>query len=156
MQENSDKEVIKEKAYGCIPVCPQKGGQFLLVQNTTHDGDPGHWSFPKGHPEDFEHKTETALRELEEETGLLPDELVQDMVFKETYTYDHPDEHRVKKKNSFFIAFFVNKLEPVTSEEEIHTARWVTYDEALDLLTFESAEGLLREAYLQLNMNDFL
>lgn len=30
----------------------------------------GHWDFPKGHVEEREKRHETALRELEEETGI--------------------------------------------------------------------------------------
>ena len=47
--------------------------EYLLVQ-----ANQGHWNFPKGHTESGERLLETALRELQEETNLVP-----------TIVYDH-------------------------------------------------------------------
>ena len=43
---------------------------FLLIQHSVKLGEKGHWDFPKGHMERGETEIQTALREVEEETGL--------------------------------------------------------------------------------------
>ena len=52
----------KEKSCGCIII---ENGKVLLIQQTK-----GHWGFPKGHVEAFETESETAIREVKEETNL--------------------------------------------------------------------------------------
>jgi mRNA-decapping enzyme subunit 2 len=53
------------KVYGAI--CVNKDGEVALVKGRTSNK----WSFPKGHRERGETALDCALRELEEETGLL-------------------------------------------------------------------------------------
>ena len=45
--------------------------EFLVIQHSTESNDvKGHWDFPKGHVENNETELETAIRELQEETGI--------------------------------------------------------------------------------------
>ena len=44
----------------------ENGREILLIRHVNG----GHWAFPKGHMEGNETESETALREIREETGL--------------------------------------------------------------------------------------
>lgn len=147
-------KIKKEKSFGCIPVCPQSGEWYLVVKK--EDEQASYWSFPKGHQESYEYEFDTALRELREETGLLPDEFVKDEVFIEKYTYDHPDGYQVEKKNTFYLTLFQAKPEPDVGGNEIAEARWVDFQKAKEVLTYQSARDVLKEVHLTLSMNGIL
>lgn len=57
----------REKSCGAL-VYRYEGDRLMLLLLRHRHG--GHWSFPKGHVEGEETETETALREIREETGL--------------------------------------------------------------------------------------
>ena len=71
----------KEKACGCIII---ENGKVLLIQQIE-----GHWGFPKGHMEDFETESETAIREVKEETGLIVTKATYLFSFNNTYLYSN-------------------------------------------------------------------
>lgn len=148
-------ELRKEKAYGCVPVCPLDGGQFLLVLNAADDGSADHWGLPKGHSREFEYEVKTALRELEEETGLLPDELVKDEIFQESYTYKKCGE-KIDKRNTYYLALLAEPYEPESLTKEILKVRWATFEEAKDLVEYKPARDVLTEAYMRLSMNGII
>ncbi len=54
---------------------------FLLMRHPTR------WDLPKGHLDDGETDLECALRELSEETGILPDDVAVDPQFRFTIQY---------------------------------------------------------------------
>ena len=58
-----------EKSCGLVVV---NSNEILLLKYSAYDtqGEGGHWDFPKGHIETNETEIMTALRELEEETGI--------------------------------------------------------------------------------------
>lgn len=147
--------VTKEKAFGCVPLCPRRNGQFLVVQNADNEGNPDHWSFPKGHQRPYEYKVNTALRELEEETGLLPDELAKDEIFQESYEYKSA-EGVVDKRNTYYLALFAEPREPVSATDEILDVRWVGFETAKDLMEYQSSRDVLTEAYMRASMNGIL
>ena len=63
---DSKVDSLVRRSCGVIPYRKtEEGIQYLLLMQTN-----GYWSFPKGHMEAFESEEETALRELQEETGL--------------------------------------------------------------------------------------
>jgi len=146
----------KDKSFGCIAFCPRDGGRFLLVQHRANDGSGGHWSFPKGHANEFEHKTDAALRELVEETGLRPDEFSRDMIFEDEYTYAHADGYTVEKTVTYFVACYFDLYDPQPkADEEIFTAEWFTFSAAEKKL-FDSTAETLKEARLELSLNGLL
>jgi 8-oxo-dGTP pyrophosphatase MutT (NUDIX family) len=148
-------EATKEKAFGCVPVCTLKGGLFLLVQNADDNGNPDHWGFPKGHKKPYEYKVNTALRELEEETGLLPDELAKDEIFQESYQYDSA-EGKVDKRNTYYLALFAKPMKPESLTGEVLETKWVSFETAKDLMRYQSSRDVLTEAYMRLSMNGMI
>ena len=114
--------------------------KYVLVQQRE-----GFHSFPKGHVEPGESEQETALREIYEELSLCP-------VFIDGFVTT--DEHMipgkdVMKQMVYFLAEYSDQ-NIVFQEEELLSAPLVTYEEALDLLEYDSSKRILAEA------NDFL
>lgn len=126
---------------------------YLLVQQKE-----GFWSFPKGHIEEGESEENCAEREVEEETGLILLPFKQG--FREADEHPIPNTDRIKQI-VYFLAevlniddFFTQELR--IQEEELLDARFVTLQEAKELLTWESRLALLQKAedYLEAEKKD--
>lgn len=115
------KQMKREKSCGAL-VYLEKGSQTKLLVLKHKYG--GHWSFPKGHVEPEESESQTALREVKEETGLSI-ELIDG--FRETVEY-HPKPNISKQ-----VVYFLGKASTdrvVRQEEEISEIRWLPLEEA--------------------------
>ena len=111
------------------------GHEYLLAQHGRQ-----HWSFPKGHMEDGETEAQTALREIQEETGL---HVLLDTSFREVVRYS-PKEGAIKDV-VFFIAVPVSGTEH-PQEGEIRQLGWFSYKEAQPLVTFATDIDVLHAA----------
>ena len=120
-----------EKSCGCVIINDDK---VLLVKQVD-----GHWGFPKGHVEGNETEEETAIREVYEETNLQV-EIFSDFYKKVTYS---PREN-VMKDVIFFLARPKN-IDTKPQEAEISKVEWVSFDEALNILTYEDTKNILKE-----------
>ncbi len=69
---------------GIIPFTRDEPREYLLLKYPQ-----GHWGFPKGHVESGEDLIKTALRELEEETGLSDVDPIDDFKHEIEYWYRH-------------------------------------------------------------------
>ena len=128
--------IKKEKSCGAVVIRPVKGGLLtLLIQ---HRG--GHWGFPKGHIEFGETETETAIREIREETGL---EVEIDTAFRQSIVYS--PRTNIEKEVIYFTAK-TDTRETVPQPEEIRRADWFTFDEASRQLSHENDIQILRSA----------
>ena len=118
-----------------------KDDNKILYLTLHYEG--GHWDFPKGHVEENEKLEETALRETKEETNLNI-ELNQD--FKKSLSYFYRrDDLLVSKTVYFFLGQTHNKKVKISSE---HIGfKWLTYEDALELLTFDNAKEVLKKAH---------
>lgn len=107
----------------------------------------GHWDFPKGKNEKGEKLEETARREVKEETGIEDIEFLAN--FKESIKYFY----KLKGKNIFKIATFLlakTKKKKVKISWEHIGYKWLSYQKALEKLTFKNAKKVLQKA------NDYL
>ena len=91
------------------------------------------WDFPKGVVEPGENELDAAKREVEEETGLADLEYPFGEEYKETLPYSG------NKVARYYLAETdAEKIElpvsPQLGRSEHHEYRWVTFDEAEDLL----------------------
>ena len=106
----------------------------------------GHWGFPKGHVEKGETEIETALREIKEETNL-------DVEIDEKYRYieRYSPEEGIEKDVVFFIA---NKVggEIKVQEEEVTETEWLSPEEALERVTYESSKSILKSVISDLGI----
>ncbi|MBA3958324.1 MAG: NUDIX domain-containing protein [Parachlamydiaceae bacterium] len=131
-------------SYGVIPLRKFKGAwQVLLIQHGT-----GHWSFPKGHPEAGEEPQQTAIRELEEETGLRIKKFISENQFKETYQFMWKSVY-IHKTVTYFLAEVTGEV--VVQVEEIKDAKWVSVEEAAQHVTFPAARQICLQVFQELN-----
>ena len=136
-EENVDILYAKfEKTCGAV-MFTEKDGQrrYLLIKNES-----GHIGFPKGHIEYGESETETAEREVFEETALIFSRYGD---FREEYTFT-TRENSVKT-GVFFIGHY-NYREPEIQQEEILDDWLLSYADALRLLNFPEDRDLLKKA----------
>jgi 8-oxo-dGTP pyrophosphatase MutT (NUDIX family) len=105
----------------------------------------GHWDFAKGKMEDNETKEQAALRELLEETGLTT---TIDEHFEETFSYifNDYDGEKAEKTVSFFLGQ-VPSSAAVTLSDEHSDYRWLSYEDARNLLTYDNAKDVLDKAH---------
>lgn len=109
---------------------------MLLVHHIA-----GHWGFPKGHLEKGESPRQAAVRELKEETGITEVALQNDPIVQK-YHFEK-DGLQVDKVVSYFVGTVANK-DIIIQTEELQGFAWLTYEQALERLTF--SKEVLRQA----------
>ena len=131
-----------EKCCGAVIYTKINGEIFyILVSNLR-----GIYGFPKGHMEDSETETETALREVYEETHLRI-RIIDG--FRTTEIRNVPYKQNTFKEIVYFLGTYSNQSFSY-QKEELTGAYCVSFSQALSLLQMESSKHILREA------NDFL
>lgn len=122
------------------------------VVYTLHDGQPlfvivqeqsGSYSFPKGHMEGSETETETARREIFEETGLSPVFLEG---FRETDAYDLREKPGTRKQVVYFLAEYEGG-QPVPRMGEIRKILLLPYEQAMQCFEYEGSRRILTAAW---------
>jgi 8-oxo-dGTP diphosphatase len=112
------------------------GVEVSVVHRPKYDD----WGWPKGKLDEGESYEEAALREVEEETGLIC-RLVQPCG-----ATSYPDAEGREKIVRYWL------MEPVVGEfrpnSEIDELRWLTIEDALRVLTYEQDRALLRGSRL--------
>ncbi len=119
---------------------------FYIKNNVLHflllHYPHGHWDLPKGKIEKGETKKDAALRELKEETGLSA-QLIDG--FEECLEYFFKqDGSLIKKTVCFFVG--VASSDGITLSHEHIGFEWLPYDQAIERLTFDSAQKVLEQA----------
>jgi 8-oxo-dGTP pyrophosphatase MutT (NUDIX family) len=129
---------------GGIVVRIEGGRPSLVAGLRRREGDRhgGTWTRPKGTPNPGETVEQTATREVEEETGLRV-KIVAPLPSIE-YTFVQGGA-RIHKTVHYFL------MEPVGGDLERHDheferVRWVRFEDARSLLTFDTERGLVETA----------
>jgi 8-oxo-dGTP pyrophosphatase MutT (NUDIX family) len=137
-------EIKNDFSYGVIPLHQTTDGyDVLLVHQRSHRGEQ-FWTFPKGHPEVGESKAETALRELQEETGVSQVTLNESKLFVTEYTFVHESE-RINKRVEFFIGYVYDTQIQITQPHEVVDLRWCDFITAKELLSHQNTRQILEE-----------
>ncbi len=140
-----------EISCGGVPVFFNKREKplFLLVQ---HHGPFKYWAFPKGRQDEGESYEQTAIREIREETGQVNFKIIKRLISDSIY-FPKRGPKTIVKKVVFYLVRFFSKDIKISKE---HTNwRWSTFEEAMDLLSFEDYQRVLRESqeFLMTNQN---
>ena len=131
-----------EKSCGGVVYTRDQGQiRYVIIQ---HLG--GHWGFPKGHMEPGESETATALREIQEETGVSA-RLIAGFRIEEQYLL--PNKPGVTKQVVYFLAEYAGQ-DIRYQKEELKAACLLSYEEAWARLTFGETKKILTKA------NEFL
>ena len=105
------------------------------------------WGLPKGHVEKGEHISQTAVREVREETGLLGE--IERKLGTISYTYRTKSKDgealRISKRVTFFLLRYLEG-EVYGHDYEVDEARWFPIEEAFRKLTFASEKKMVRKA----------
>lgn len=115
------------------------GNEILYLVIKSLNGDIG---FPKGHTEIGESELQTAVRELKEETGI---EVSTISGFRYKIEYPLGTEKNAIKQCVYFLGK-VTLDSIVCQKTEVDEAKFIPYDEALDLLTFKETKDALKSA----------
>ncbi len=101
------------------------------------------WCLPKGHIEPKETLEDTALREVQEETGLLG--TIQSPLGYITYQFFDPStKKRIFKTVHFFLIRYISG-QTSDHDDEVESAGWFSVKEALDLIEYEGESDILKK-----------
>ncbi len=126
-----------EKSCGAVVYKKENGNYLCLIEHMFQ----GHTSIPKGHVENGETEEETALREIKEETNL---EVKLDTGFRHTISYS-PFEG-IMKDVIFFVAEATSD-ELINQECEVNSLEWMSFEDAVNAVTFDTDKETLRLAH---------
>ena len=104
-----------------------------------------HWDYPKGHLEDGESSWQAAVRELREETGIRQVDRVTRFQRDMHYVFYSPRKGRIHKTVTYFLGR--TRTEEVKISDEHTGHAWMSYEDAMERLTYENARELLRAAH---------
>ena len=131
-----------EFSAGGVVFKEEKGQTLILVaQHSQHHG----WVFPKGLIGDHkkgEAKEETALREVEEETGVVA-KIIKPLT-PVTYWYVFEGE-KIKKTVYYFLMEFLSG-DISKHDREMENVEWIEPDGILDRLSYKSDKEVWQEA----------
>ena len=126
------------KSCGFIVYKAENNENFYLIIK-SHNGDVG---FPKGHMEPGENELQTAIRELKEETRMDVDTIHD---FRYQIEYPLPRVPDAMKQTVYFLGKCASD-DIIIQETDVASAEFVTYDKAIEKLTFEETKNMLKKA----------
>ena len=108
------------------------GPSFLIVQSARN---PEHWVLPKGHIDPGETPEETAVREVEEEAGVVA-EVIEPI----------GDSKFVAARGPVSARFYLMRARGTVPASEDREIAWLPYDDARARLSFDDQRRLLAKA----------
>ena len=109
---------------------------LLAVLLVRAKKDPTVWVFPKGHIEPGESAAEAAVREVQEESGVVA-ELVGPI---------GPPQEFQSGTELVSVQYFLMRARSESASSEGRQKQWFSVDEAMRALSFENARQLVRDA----------
>ncbi len=124
----------------------RRSDNALEIAVTRHKDMHGNdvWTLPKGLVETHESPEETALREVEEETGLKG--RIVGKVAESTYWFAVPEEGvRYKKTVHFYLMEYVSG-DTADHDWEVEEVQWLDPERAMELLSYRGEREILSKA----------
>lgn len=128
---------LKSVSCGAIIFRENKERKFLLLLLGTN------FKFVTGRIEKNEEEKDTVIREIEEETGIRDAKFIEG--FREIYNFDY------KYKGKLILREIILYLVKTNTEEvkisyEHDSYKWLTYNEAVDIIKFKNMQEILTKA----------
>ena len=145
---------IKQTSYGGVVVRRNGTEWETAICGLNY---PPTWRLPKGTPEDGEACEETAIREVQEETGL--EVQIEDYIGSVTYQFTSKPTKRYKagvmydKRVEFYLMSAIGG-DIADHDKEFDTVRWASFEKANWYLSFPTEKGILRKAFDNEIFND--
>lgn len=136
----------KDYSYGIIPA--RRVGdswEVFIIHQFSKIGNNSYWTFPKGHPEAGETPEQTALRELKEETGMVPQKLLSEPMFTLAYNFVYKGA-RIEKMVELRIGVVEEDQTFTLDDIEVKEADWFTLEEASDRLDYQDIKEMFAGA----------
>jgi 8-oxo-dGTP pyrophosphatase MutT (NUDIX family) len=118
---------------------PGEGARYLLIRDSYSN-----WGFPKGHLEGSESPAEAAMRETAEETGLTQ-LVLQGPIRVIDWHFRFRGRH-IHKYCHFFLFESPDGEASPQVDEGITACQWRPLSEALEILSYDNARGVLKRA----------
>ena len=128
-----------EKSCGAVIFRRNGANTYLLLH---YEG--GHWDFVKGHVEKGETEKETVLRETDEEAGITDLKFIEG--YREAISYYYRRAGKTVRKDVVFY-LLETKAEQVRLSREHVGFDWLTFDRAMERLTYKNAKDTLQKAH---------
>jgi 8-oxo-dGTP pyrophosphatase MutT (NUDIX family) len=137
--------VLREFSAGGV-VVRRLRGRWMLAAIRPNGKPDGVWALPKGLIDRGERADATALREVEEETGVAA-ELVRKLG-DVRYVYTRGGERVFKVVSFYLLRYRGGRLGEIAPEMrlEVAEARWLPLDEASSLLAYRGERQMAEEA----------
>lgn len=116
-----------------------EGARYLLIRDSYNN-----WGFPKGHLEGDESPAEAAMRETAEETG-LSQLVLQGPIRVIDWHFRFRGRH-IHKYCHFFLFESPGGDASPQVDEGITACQWRPLGEALEILSYDNARGVLKRA----------
>lgn len=123
------------RAAGLVLLRERRGLRQVLVLHRPHRRD---WSLPKGKLDPGEHILECAVRECDEETGIVP--VLDAPLGRQEY------QAMGRPKTVDYWVGRVGQDDGFTPDDEVREIRWLTMPEAADMLTYRRDVEFVEDA----------
>ena len=124
-----------------------EGKDVALIRRTSSEERPV-WCLPKGWVEPGESLEGTAIREVQEETGLAG-KVLQKLGAIQYSFLDRRFKSRIHKTVHFYLLEYIQG-DPSQHDHEVEEARWVRLDEARGFLTYDGEKEIVSKAIITL------
>jgi 8-oxo-dGTP pyrophosphatase MutT (NUDIX family) len=140
--EGSGSKLVRYRAAGGVVV----DGDCVLVLRRPGRGEV---RLPKGHVDPGETPRAAALREVSEESGYADLEIVADLGIQ-IVEFDWNERHYVRDEHYFLMSLRSKQCVARNHHDEYQfIPDWMTWDEAITLLTFEAEREWVRRGRMQ-------
>ncbi|WP_199318870.1 NUDIX domain-containing protein [Leptolyngbya sp. FACHB-541] len=148
--ERSKLSTVQQVSAGGVAFRPGAATAEIVIVSV---GTKLRWQLPKGIVDLGETPEITALREVREEAGIQT-QLIQPIDVIEYWYIGDLEGQRVRFHK--FVHFFLLAYESGDVQDhdhEVHEARWVSLEQALELLAFKGEKQIVQQASSMINLN---